>query len=228
MTDFPNLQVKDPELMKNLEIQLNTLTTEIAHTNFSENKEACQEFFDLIMEFKDQNQRHFSHETMKRVGNDLSMFIRHQDNQIAQGIVEHLRQEAIDRNPEDYEKSLTSMDKPDTVKGVRYVCKSCDNSWKTLEYLKEFQDQGLIEEGEEWERLQETVILNYWRSKDYPNDFSPISQNCPVCNNSLSVDREEMAGDLEAVKIEKEKEASDYESKLSKIAPHGWEEVDLK
>jgi hypothetical protein len=106
MTDFPDLQVKDPETMIHLEKQLNRFTTEIAHTDFSNNRQACTEFFELMMDFKESNRQHFSHETIQRVGNQLSKFINHRDNQIAQGIVEALRQEGRDRNPED-ERVLT-------------------------------------------------------------------------------------------------------------------------
>ena len=228
MTDFPSLQVKDPETMVHLEKQLNRFTTEIAHTDFSNNRQACTEFFELMMDFKESNRQHFSHETIQRVGNQLSKFISHRDNQIAQGIVEALRQEAKDRKPEDHKPAFNVFKGPETVKGVRYVCKRCDNSWKTLEYIEEFKNQDLVEEGKDWERLQETVILNYRRSKSYPNDFSPIPQNCPECNNSLSVEKGEMSGDLKAVKIEKETEDSDYQSRLSEIASHGWEEVGWK
>jgi len=100
-----------------------------------------------------------------------------------------------------------------------YVCSKRLTDLSTLD---------LVEEGKDWERLQETVILNYRRSKSYPNDFSPIPQNCPECNNSLSVEKGEMSGDLKAVKIEKETEDSDYQSRLSEIASHGGEEVGWK
>ena len=225
---FDQLTVKEPESLHNFEGQINKLSTEISHINFTENEQARKQFFDLIMEFKQGNSHVFSHDTWKKVGHDLTHFMKYKENQIAQAILEHFRHEINSRDPVEYNEKAFTRAGPEKRKDVRYNCQKCGNSWKTLDYLEEFQSQGLINEGEEWERLQETVLLNYFRTRNYPNDFSPIPQNCPICNDGLSVNQVNLSGDLEAVKIEKDGEASDYEMRLSEIAPHGYKEVDRK
>ncbi|MFB6200347.1 MAG: hypothetical protein ABEJ83_05675 [Candidatus Nanohaloarchaea archaeon] len=220
-----DLAVRHPDSLHHIETQLNRLTTKIAHTDMVENEEARQEFFHLIMDFKEENQSHFSFETWKRVGLDLANLMKYGENQIAQGIIEHLRH---DIHENDSPRSLVS-DKPETMRDVKYVCNECGNSWNSVEYLEEFDNQGLRkEDSKNWKRLERTVVHNFFRTRDYPNDFEPVPQNCPVCNNGLSVDREDLSGDLEAVKIKRDREDPGYESKLEDLAPHGYEEVDSR
>lgn len=223
--DNLDLSVRHPDSMNHIETELGRLSTIVAHQDFPSDEQPRQEFFDLIMDFKERNQSHFSFDTWKRVGLDLTNLMKYGENQIAQGIIAHLTQDIHENDNSD---SLVS-ERPETMRDVRYVCNECGNSWNSVEYLEEFDNQGLRKENSEnWMRLERTVVHNFFRARNYPNDFEPVSQNCPVCNNGLSVEREDLSGDLQAVKIQRDRKNPGYESKLKDLAPHGHEEVDAR
>lgn len=110
---------------------------------------------------------------------------------------------------------------------VEYNCYECGGTWITLEYLKQFHKeefQGWSHE--DWLRIQKTTVLNFRRTRDYPNDFSPVPQICPACNLDLSTRK--LEGDLRTKKIEKDEEAGDYIKQISVLAPAGYEKVDIR
>jgi hypothetical protein len=114
-----------------------------------------------------------------------------------------------------------------TWKDVEYSCRECENSWISLEYLKEFHKKDFSEwNNKDWIRIQKTVVLNFWRTRDYPNDFSPIPQICPICNSDLST--ETLEGSLTVQKTEKEEESGDYIKQLSVLAPVGYSKIDIR
>lgn len=94
MKHFADLQLEVRHLddMKHIETQLNRLSSQVAEIDMTRDEEARKEFFHLIMDFKEENLQHFDFETWKRVGLDLANLMKHHENQIAQGVVEHLRE----------------------------------------------------------------------------------------------------------------------------------------
>lgn len=113
---------------------------------------------------------------------------------------------------------------------VKYTCRECENSWMTLDYLKEIHRKVDSDNWnwENWKRTQKTVIFNFNRVRAYPNDFTPIEQFCPVCNQDMKVERESLKGNLYVEKIEKDEEPGDYVKQVSDIAPHGWKNVSTR
>lgn len=226
-TDLPTLKVEHPEKKHVFENQLNRISSQIALTNFHENEEAVEEFVDTIMDFKERQQYEFSFETWKSIGLDIANFQRHKENQIAQGVLEHFRQEIHETDPQDHEESiLTDQSMPEIYKDVRYNCQECKTSWRTLEILEEFHNQVLWDlEGERWESIQETVVFNYHRTRHYPQDFDPFPVECPRCNRKVMDSDNQGQGDVQAVKINKDGEKPEFESELERLAPYGYHEV---
>jgi hypothetical protein len=115
---------------------------------------------------------------------------------------------------------------------VEYKCNECGNTWEnSLEYLKTFDRNFDLQDNKEpWIRIQKTVILNYWRTESYPNDFEPIEQECPICNDELETNSREKRDQVFTLplKIEKDEEPADYHRNLSAVAPVGYEKVDTR
>lgn len=114
-----------------------------------------------------------------------------------------------------------------TWKDVEYSCRECGNSWISLEYLKEFHKEEFAAwDNKDWIRIQKTVVLNFWRTRDYPNDFDPIPHICPTCNSDLST--ETLEGNLTVEKTDKEEEPADYIKQISVLAPVGYSKIDIR
>lgn len=97
MTDkelhLDKLRIQNPETMKKFEAQINKISSDLALFDLSNNEQARQEFIDTIMGFKEENSNAFSFECWKRVGHDIADLHKYKENQIAQGILNHFRDE---------------------------------------------------------------------------------------------------------------------------------------
>lgn len=80
----------EAQRFQNLEHKINHLTTEVAHSDMGD-EETRKEFIELIREIRQENFDRFSDGVWRRVNHDLEQLHDHHYNQIAQGILNHLR-----------------------------------------------------------------------------------------------------------------------------------------